>query len=138
MLRLFAMTAGASIPGTCVGRPEPRTRQIKDRIICRDDLIKGGLCLEGVNEVIDRLWPIPAAMPISHAIRSLDEDEVAQFSSAISLNGNGNGYGYVNGNGDGYGYGNGDGYGYGNGNGDGYGDGNGYGYGYGDGYGDGD
>ena len=101
---------------------------MEGHLITRDDLIKGGLCLTGVNEVIDRLWPIPAAMTVDAVIHRLEGGEVEQFSNAIGLNGDGYGYG----NGDGYGYGNGDGYGYGDGDGDGDGNGNGNGYGYSD------
>ena len=101
-----------------------------DLLITRDDLIKGGLCMEGVNEVIDRIWPISAAMPVSTILPSLDEDEKRQMLTAVKADG----YGY----GDGNGYGNGDGNGYGYGYGYGDGDGDGYGYGYGYGYGDGD
>jgi len=106
---------------------------MEDRLITRDDLIAGGLCLEGVNEVISRLWPVPEAMPLSQILPKLAEEEVEQVNGALKING----YGDGDGNGYGYGYGDGNGYGYGDGYGYGYGDGNGYGYGYGYGYGDG-
>ena len=111
-----------------------------DLIVTRDDLIKGDLCLDGVNEVIDRIWPIAAAMPVKAILPKLDEEERCQLLVAVGLDGYGHGDGDGYGHGYGYGYGDGRGYGYGDGRGyvDGYGRGYGYGDGYGEGEGDGD
>lgn len=73
----------------------------EDLVFCRDDLIKGGLCLEGVNRVMRRLSPIAAAVPIFEVLPRLTGDEVSQLQIALKLDGDGNGNGY----GDGYGYG---------------------------------
>ena len=105
---------------------------MENKLITRDDLIKSGACAEGVDEVITRLWPVPAAMRVSDILRKLTKDEDEYVIRAANLNGNGNG----NDDGDGDGSGNGYGYGSGDGSGDGSGYGNGDGCGYGNGYSD--
>lgn len=111
-----------------------------DLIITCDDLIKADL--RDVNEIIDRIWPIAAAVPLKAILKIIDEDEQRQLLTALKADGYG---GYGDGvSGDGDGDGDGIGIGYGGisvGYGDGVGDGVGYGgviVGYGDGYGVGD
>ena len=90
--------------------------------ITRDDLVRSGACLEGVEEVREDLFPKLTVVDVKKALAALDEDQEDYLIKAANMSGNCNGYG----NGYGYGYGNG------------YGNGYGYGHGYGDGYGDGD
>jgi hypothetical protein len=116
------------------------------KMLTRDDIIRGGACISGVDEWLRANAPLATALSLDDALALCSDDDSkshvlrgANASGYVAGNGYGNGDSYGNGDGYGYGYGYGDGggYGYGDGGGDGYGNGNGYGYGDGGGYGDG-
>jgi hypothetical protein len=115
--------------------------------LTRDDVIRSGACIDGVDAFCKRHSILATAMPVETLValaRRDDEDDRVLRAANLDGYGNGDGYGDGNGDGNGDGYGDGYGYGYGYGYGDGYGDGNGdgngdgdgYGYGYGYGYGE--
>ena len=81
------------------------------RLITRDDVIRGGLCADGVYAWAEKHAPLKTALPISLVLRVSTAGEKASILRAIALDGDGSGYGF------------GDGYEYGDGGGDGFGDG---------------
>jgi hypothetical protein len=87
-----------------------------DPVITADDAIRAGACVDGVADVVKRLWKlVPAAMPASQLMALVKPDEREYVIRAADLDGSGSGSGSGDGYGDGSGYGSGSGDGYGSG-----------------------
>ena len=98
-----------------------------ERLVSRDDLIRDGLCYEGVYRRAHKVCPHATAVPVSVALRAAPRAERQRIARALGLNGDSGDYCYVGSAGAGIGRG----YGYGDIRGDGEGCGSSYGNAYG-------
>lgn len=116
--------------------PEPSQTPSPAGVVTADDLIRGGLCRDGVRARLEAVWrKVAAAMTLEDVLRLALKDDRERILRASGADGYGDGcgesYDLVGEYGAGYGFGYGHGYDYG----DGGGFGEGYGYDYGDGFG---